>query len=75
MREFVSGYSSGYSFDNGENDVITLFISGPRGGTRCTEILSPFQARNLRDQLDKAILKINGATSGSSPSTSTQRSS
>jgi hypothetical protein len=60
-REFVSGYSSGYAYDNGENDCVTLFISGPRGGTRCTEILSPIQARNLRDQLDQAILKINDA--------------
>lgn len=61
MREFVSGYSSGYAYDDGENDVITLYISGPRGGTRCSEILSTVQARMLRDSLDLALTKINDA--------------
>lgn len=57
-REYVNSFSSGYGYDDRENDVIVLFISGPRGGTRCTEMLSPLQARNLRDNLDLALTKI-----------------
>jgi hypothetical protein len=60
-REYVNGFSSGFGFDNGENDCIILFLSGPRGGTRCTEVLDTVQARNLRDNLDQALLKINDA--------------
>lgn len=57
-REYVNGFSSGYGYDDGEHDVVILFISGPRGGTRCTEMLSPLQARNLRDNLDLALTKF-----------------
>ncbi|WP_439357895.1 hypothetical protein [Bradyrhizobium sp. DASA03007] len=61
MREFVNAYSAGHAYDDGENDVVMLFISGPRGGTRCAEPLTPLQARSLRDSLDIALLKIRDA--------------
>lgn len=61
VREFVNAFSAGHAYDNGENDVILLFINGPRGGTRCAEPMSPIQARNLRDNLDIALLKIRDA--------------
>lgn len=57
-REYVNAFSSGYGLDNGENDVVILFISGPRGGTRCTEMLTPLQARDLRDSLDLVLTKL-----------------
>jgi hypothetical protein len=60
-REFVNAYSAGHAYDNGENDVVMLFISGPRGGTKIAEPLSALQARNLRDNLDIALLKIGDA--------------
>lgn len=58
LRAYVEASSSGYRYDDGENDVVTLFISGPRGGTRYTAILSPLQARGLRDNLDLALTKM-----------------
>ncbi|GAB9152743.1 hypothetical protein [Bradyrhizobium diazoefficiens] len=61
MREFISGFSSGPAYDDGENDCIILYLTGPKGGTRCCEVLDPVQARNIRDQLDQAILKIRDA--------------
>ncbi|BAR61915.1 hypothetical protein NK6_8768 [Bradyrhizobium diazoefficiens] len=61
MREFISGFSSGPAYDNGENDCVVIYLTGPKGGTRCREVLDPTQARNLRDQLDQAILKIRDA--------------
>lgn len=57
-RQFVNAYSAGHAYDNGENDVVMLFISGPRGGTKIAEPLSALQARDLRDNLDMALLKI-----------------
>lgn len=60
-RQFVNAYSSGHAYDNGENDVVMLFISGPRGGTKIAEPMSALQARNLRDNLDIALLKIGDA--------------
>lgn len=57
-REYVNANSSGYGYDNGESDCILLFISGPRGGTRCTEVLSTVQARELRDRIDQALTRI-----------------
>jgi hypothetical protein len=58
VREFVNAYSSGRAYDNSENDVVTLFVNGPRGATLCAGYLSPLQARNLRDQLDLALTKM-----------------
>lgn len=61
LREFVSGFTSGGAYDNGENDVVIVYLTGPKGGTRCCEVLDYVQARTLRDNLDLAILKIQDA--------------
>jgi hypothetical protein len=61
MREFVNVFVSGYRVDDGEADVVMLCAVGPRGGTRSVEVLTIDQAKAARDQLDRAILKINDA--------------
>lgn len=61
VREFVSGFSSGPAFDNGDNDCVILYLTGPKGGTRCCEVLDYVQGRNIRDNLDIALLKIQDA--------------
>ncbi|SDK43667.1 hypothetical protein [Bradyrhizobium ottawaense] len=61
MREYVNANCSSWKIDDGEHDVIILFFSGPRGGTQFTGNMTPDQARHLRDNLDKALLRIEGA--------------
>ncbi|WFU52242.1 hypothetical protein QA639_21275 [Bradyrhizobium pachyrhizi] len=61
MREFISGHTSGGAFDVEPNDRIVIYLVGPRGGTRCCEVLDTLQARTLRDNLDLALLKIRDA--------------
>jgi hypothetical protein len=61
MREFVNGFVSSYTKDDGQEDVIVMILYGPRGGTRVSEVLDLTQARTLRDNLDIALLKINDA--------------
>jgi hypothetical protein len=58
VREFINAYTSGRAYDDGENDVVVLFLNGPRGGTLSTGHLTPLQARTLRDDLDLALTKV-----------------
>ncbi|MGX1364056.1 hypothetical protein [Bradyrhizobium elkanii] len=61
MREFISGFTSGGSFDRDPNDRVIVYLIGPKGGTRCCEVLDTVQARKLRDDIDLALLKIRDA--------------
>lgn len=65
-RQYVNAYCSSWKIDDGEHDVVILFISGPRGGTQFTGNMTPDQARKLRDNIDKALLRIDGTTSAGS---------
>ncbi|ARQ95426.1 hypothetical protein [Bradyrhizobium phage BDU-MI-1] len=58
VREFINAYTSGRGYDDGENDVVVLFLNGPRGGTLSTGHLSAIQARDLRDNLDLALTRM-----------------
>ncbi|WP_315740066.1 MULTISPECIES: hypothetical protein [unclassified Bradyrhizobium] len=58
VSEHASGTSSGWRYDNPENDRIILSIYGPKGATKFCGVLSTIDARNLRDQLDMALNKI-----------------
>jgi hypothetical protein len=57
-RKFVNVYTSGRAYDNDVNDVVVLFLNGPRGGTLSTGYLSPLQVRTLRDNLDLALTQL-----------------
>lgn len=61
MREYVNANCSSWRVDDGVNDVVVLFFSGPRGGTQFTGNMTPDQARQLRDGLDLALTRINDA--------------
>jgi hypothetical protein len=58
MREVATGFCSPWRVDDGDNDCLSVTIFGPGGGTRFCGILYPIQARELRDQLDLALIKI-----------------
>ena len=61
MREYVNANCSSWRVDDGVNDVVVLFFSGPWGGTQFTGNMTPDQARQLRDGLDLALTRINDA--------------
>jgi hypothetical protein len=58
LRKFINTYTSGRAYDNDQNDVVVLFLNGPRGGTLATGYLSALQARNLRDNIDMALTEL-----------------
>lgn len=62
MREYVSGFVSSQALDYTDEERVALALIGPRGGGRYS-MLTPLQARNLRDNLDQALLKFADARS------------
>ncbi|WP_315729866.1 hypothetical protein [Bradyrhizobium sp. SZCCHNRI2010] len=59
VREHASGTSSGWRYDDDQNDRIILSIYGPKGATKFCGVLSTIEARTLRDQLELAMTRIN----------------
>ncbi|WP_316196650.1 hypothetical protein [Bradyrhizobium sp. SZCCHNS3053] len=59
--EHASGASSGWAYDQPENDRIIFSIYGPRGATKFCGVLSVLDARAARDSLDLALTKIQDA--------------
>ena len=66
-REFAVGFCTNWKVDNGDNDIVHVQIYGPGGGTRFSGILGPTQTRELRDQLDLALTRINDAHARANP--------
>jgi hypothetical protein len=59
-REFVNSFCSSRALDYTDEDRLMVAMTGPRGGSSYY-MMTPIQARTLRDSLDLALLKINGA--------------
>lgn len=57
MREHVSCFYSPVTLDYTNEDRVNLALIGPRGGG-AYYTMSYLQARNLRDNLDQALLKF-----------------
>lgn len=59
-REFVSAYCSSRALDYTDEDRLMIAMIGPRGGGQYF-MMTPMQARQVRDNLDIALLKIRDA--------------
>lgn len=60
MREYASGECASWKIDYTNENRIQVAIYGPGGGTRFNGMMTPDQARKLRDNLDRALAVIGG---------------